>query len=1226
MRIGPLLSRSTLVCALILLFISLSSVHPASAQTSLQIHDIMTNLPNSPYLGKSVSVSGIVVGVMNTGGFYISEPSNDWDSLVSTAEGMPVFYPSAADNPSCAVVGNIVSVVGTVTNTTVLTAADTPGTGITPTSCAVTGTGTMTQSISLSSVLTSFGDAMKYTGMAASNTSFYAISPTGGTLTENTETIASNGQFWATLSSNSSTNNHLFRSAGIASDEYVPSAAPSTVATWSGNPQRILIDTTTFGGNPVDITVGQTITCSVPSGITLGATTGIGLIDYTLGYARLLIFKSTTCTVGGTVAPTTTAAADSTHFHVGTIDLNRFYNTVTDSSGAVAITPDAYARRLGKAANAIVNALGTPDILSLQEVKDLSALTDIASAVNTLGSTSYAPYLVAGNDSQSLNIGFLINSSTVVTDSVTQVEANSTYTTASGGTATLWERPPLVLKAEFVRVGKNYPVTVINVHMTSRDNIGDATLGPDVRVHRAAQAADLSSLVQSYQSAGDNVIVAGNFNAFQFNDGYVDVLGVVTGSPASASVVTLYQATNTTSPLTNFTASVTANSRYNYIDRGNAESIEHILASSTVSDTSTASASLASYVSAVTQPHFTADFAAINTNSSTAAAGLTPHDGFVVAFAIPPVPTTASISASAINFGSVDIGASATQTVTITNTTAFASTVKITNIAISGTNASDYSQTSNCTSLSMGESCTITLTFSSTAAGTRTGLLTVTTDSTSDPSLTATLTGVGLDTTATLTPTSATFGSVYAGGGTSTAQTFTVTNTSAIAIGITKVSVTGNFTETTTCGATLASGATCTVSVVFAPQSIGTLTGTLSVTNTSTANSTLTATLTGTGLPTTATISPTSLSFGHVVLNSTSASQVITWSNPNSIPLSITKVSTTGNFAVSATTCTGTIAANSSCTVSIVFTPTALGTVTGTVSIVSTSSANGTLTATLTGRGVADVEASAASLSFGNVDVGYSSAPQTLTVTNYTAAPIALTSVVIGGDYAYSSTCGSSIAGLSSCTISVVFAPTATGARTGTLTINTNDTKYPILTVALAGNGVDFSLVFSPTSGQTVAGYQITPSVTLTPLGGYSAPIALSCTTNAAGSTCTSSLISLTLSTATTLPVTITTTSQYTVIGYSGLGANRLPWLGLFSTLAAGGLLLNLRRRRSWLPRLTAAIALLALLGFANLGCGSKDPSKNADPTMPGTYTYTVSATDGTLTHTATYSLTVTAR
>ncbi|SEG16480.1 hypothetical protein SAMN05421819_2023 [Bryocella elongata] len=1222
----------------------------AQAQTVVSIHDIMKAsgttdtcsasttyfLPDSTYLyshyGSAVSVTGVVVGVETTGDYtgtvYLSEPSSSWDNCVSTAEGMPVFNLKTV-NAACAVVGASVTVVGDVVESTSIVAADvtaanTPGTGVNPTSCTVNSTGnTMTQSISVSSVLTTFGDALKYTGMTTSAT-FYAVAPAGGSLTESTETVTSTGQFWGTLSSNTATNNHLFRSAGIAGDEYVPSTAPSTVATWGGNPQRVLIDTTTFGGTPVNITVGQSITCTTGSGITVGATSGIGLIDYTLGYARLLIFPTSVCTVSGSVATTTSAAADSTHFHVGTLDLDRFYSTTGATTGSVAISASAYARRLNKAALAIVNSLGKPDILSVQEVQDLATLTDLATAVNTLGSAAYVPYLVQGNDPNSLNLGFLVNSSTVVVDSVTQDEASSTYTTTSGGSATLWERPPLVLQAEFVRTGKNYPVTVVNAHLTPRDNIGDTTLGPNIRAHRAAQATDMSALVQSLQTAGDNVILAGNLNAFEYSDGYVDVTGIIDGSPAASSAVTLYEPTSTTAALTDFITSVSSTSRYNYIERGDAVVYEHILASATVPDNSTASASLASYVSAVTQPHFTADFAAIDANDSTTPAGLTPHDGMVVSFLIPPAPTTASVSPTSINFGDVSIGGSASQTVTFTNTTTFTSTVNVTGIAISGTNAGDFTQTSSCTAVTEGQSCTITVTFTPTATGSRTATLTITNDSTSDPTLTVALSGIGVNTTATLTPASATFGSVYAGGGTSTAQVFTLTNTSTISIAVNSIALSStNFTQTaTTCGTTLAAGASCTISVEFTPTASGALTGTLTVTNSSTADPTLTASLSGTGLPTTATLTPASASYGNVIVASTSAAQVFTWTNTSSIALTIKSVAASGDYSVSATTCSGSIAANSSCTISVVFTPTALGTRAGTLTVVSTSSANTTLTSSLTGVGVADVEASATSLNFGNVDLGSTSAAQTVTITNYTNAAISLTSLVLSGsDYAYTTTCGSAIAGLSSCVINFTFTPTALGTRTGTLTVNTNDTKYPVITIALTGNGVDFAVAAAPTSGSIVAGFYETINLTLTPEGGFSAPVTISCASLASGSTCTPSSTTLTLSAATTVPVTITTTSQYTVIGYGGVGAR--GWTALLS--GAAGLVLLFTRRRYRLGRLLPVVLLLAAAAMGTAGCGTA-PAANSSPTAAGTYTYTLSVTDGTVTHSATYALTVTAK
>ena len=190
--------------------------------------------------------------------------------------------------------------------------------------------------------------------------------------------------------------------------------------------------------------------------------------------------------------------------------------------------------------------------------------------------------------------------------------------------------------------------------------------------------------------------------------------------------------------------------------------------------------------------------------------------------------------------------------------------------------------------------------------------------------------------------------------------------------------------------------------------------------------------------------------------------------------------------------------------------------------------------------------------------------------------------------------------------------------------MNTNDTKYPIIIVTLAGNGVDFSISASPASGSTIAGYSVTMNLTLTPLGGYAGPIALTCTTNAGGSTCIPQTASPTLSAVTVMPVAITTTSQYTVIGYSGLGMSRHPWITLLSLL--GIAVLFYRNRKSRLPRLAVLLIGLGVLSAANMGCGSRNPDANANPTYPGTYTYTVTATDGQLTHTATYTLSVAIR
>jgi hypothetical protein len=94
------------------------------------------------------------------------------------------------------------------------------------------------------------------------------------------------------------------------------------------------------------------------------------------------------------------------------------------------------------------------------------------------------------------------------------------------------------------------------------------------------------------------------------------------------------------------------------------------------------------------------------------------------------------------------------------------------------------------------------------------------------------------------------------------------------------------------------------------------------------------------------------------------------------------------------------------------------------------------------------------------------------------------------------------------------------------------------------------------------------------------------------------------------------------VVGYGGLGGN-----GLLSLIALGsGLLLWMKRRSAGaLGRFSLGLVFLAATSLLATGCSGKDPAQNAQYTVPGTYTYTLTATDGFLTRTATYTLTVTA-
>lgn len=362
-------------------------------------------------------------------------------------------------------------------------------------------------------------------------------------------------------------------------------------------------------------------------------------------------------------------------------------------------------------------------------------------------------------------------------------------------------------------------------------------------------------------------------------------------------------------------------------------------------------------------------------------------------------------------------------------------------------------------------------------------------------------------------------------------------------------------------------------------------------------------------------ISPTAMDFGSEPVGFTSASQHFTLKNTSIFAVSIDSASASGDFLVTSNNCRS-IQAGTTCTVDVAFKPTAIGSRTGTLTVTSRAK---TLTATLTGTGTPDLAASTASINFSNVDIG-ASATQSITLTNIAPGPVAIPAFAISGDYTLGSSCSTISAG-GTCILNITFKPTATGTRAGNLSVSAGDPAAFALPTQLTGNGVDFSLALNPTSGNLISGRSIQTTATVSPIAGYSSPVILSCTTTAPASTCTSSLVSFIPSATATPAITITTTSRYTVVGYGSLGG---PGLLSLIALATGTLLLLARRRTPAAARITLFALFLAALSLSATGCSGKYPSLNNPYTPAGTYTYTISATDGLLTHTATYTLTLT--
>jgi hypothetical protein len=252
------------------------------------------------------------------------------------------------------------------------------------------------------------------------------------------------------------------------------------------------------------------------------------------------------------------------------------------------------------------------------------------------------------------------------------------------------------------------------------------------------------------------------------------------------------------------------------------------------------------------------------------------------------------------------------------------------------------------------------------------------------------------------------------------------------------------------------------------------------------------------------------------------------------------------------------------------------------------------------------------------------SAAQTFTLTSTASGPLAVPPFVTTGQYSVNtSACGTSVAAGAHCTVTVSFLPTATGPQNGTLGVSSTSLLYSGLSGTMTGNGIDFTIVLTPSSGHVVAGDGTSTTATVTPLAGFAAPVSVSCVVAAAA---TASSCNLTMTTPEVPPqaltVNLSTTSQYTVVGYSGLGGRGVLWL---MAVGSGWLLWRRRKSANTLLRSGLAVALLAAIGLAITGCSGKLPTQNPAYTGPGTYTVTVTATDGFLVHSATYTLTVTA-
>jgi len=609
---------------------------------STPIHAIQGNGNTSPFAGNTVTTLGTVTAVKSNG-FFLQTPDAQTDGDPTTSEGIFVFTSSTP--PAAAAIGNYIVVMGLVQE--FIPSADPNSPSITelagsPTvSLLSTGNPLPAPMIIMAAdtLVNDLNNLEKYEGMRVHVDSLTVIAPTQGTVSEPNATSTSNGVFYGAITGVS----RPFREPGVQVPDPLPSGSPCCVPRFDGNPERLRVDSDGLtGATALEVTTGAVVT-----NVT-------GPLDYAFRTYTILPDPAMPPSASGNIGAIPVPVPMTNEFTIASFNMERFFDTVDDpNTDDVVLTATAFNNRLKKASLAIRNVMRTPDIIGVEETENLATLQAVADKVNADAVAAsqpnpvYQPYLMEGNDIGGIDVGFLVKSARVNVIDLTQFGKTTTYINPNNGQPELLnDRPPLVLRATIQPAsGPVYPITVIANHLRSLSGVDDPVDGNRVRTKRRAQAEYLANLIQTRQAtdATERIVSVGDYNAFEFNDGYVDVAGTIKGTPTPVNQVVLASGDLVSPDLTDLIGSASPDQKYSFSFDGNAQALDHELIT----------ANLLTRFAHINYARNNADFPESFRNDSNRPERVSDHDMPVAYFTL---PTPCSLSCPANVTRSNDIG------------------------------------------------------------------------------------------------------------------------------------------------------------------------------------------------------------------------------------------------------------------------------------------------------------------------------------------------------------------------------------------------------------------------------------------------------------------------------------------------------------------------------------------------------------------------------------------
>ena len=539
-----------------------------------EIHAIQGDGAVSPHVrASSVTTNDNVVTVVGAGGFFMQTPASRSDNDPDTSDGIFVVH---AGSPTVAV-GDQVDVSGSVEEYFGFTRF------------ASGATVTIDASNQPLPAFVEFSESRPAPSPARANCAMepecyegMRIQMASGTVTSGSQYFSSDNtaEMWVRPRAG-----RAFRERGV---RYPGVIGRPGIPVWDGNPEVFELDPDKLGLDNVSWSPGATFSAAGVLAYEFG--------DYEL-WATELRLRS-----GGIALPQ--PVRSKAQGEVTVASLNLLNLRVNDAD-----------RKYQKVSRYIREVLGAPDVIGVQEVYQQAALAKLATQISTDDSNVvYTAHVVQTANRQA--VGFLVRSGvTVGMGSPTEHGAGETFVDPRDNTNDpVHDRLPLMLEAS---VGE-FAFTVIDIHNRSFIDSDDAARGVWVRAKRLAQAQSVAKLVQQQNGAGARVIVVGDFNDYQFTDGYVDVVGQIKGNPRPSR--NLLSGPDLVEPnLCNLVDGLPAADRYSFVFEGNAQALDHALVNR----------ALSRHVVEMQFGRGNADAAGANRNSDNALAS-SDHDGFVV--------------------------------------------------------------------------------------------------------------------------------------------------------------------------------------------------------------------------------------------------------------------------------------------------------------------------------------------------------------------------------------------------------------------------------------------------------------------------------------------------------------------------------------------------------------------------------------------------------------------